>query len=292
MIAYSNEKKLNFPTWVRDFMSVNYDVVIKSGDSAVEMSAALETLAGARDVACLLAEAILRKKVVHRITTSSPATAVLHQSFQSSYGQNFELVINDAKLNARLVEMTNPVFVEIMSFYISEALYIQNPPLSARAELYLGELEHLESDIVDRIRNPLKQMHKINYRNHWDIEFNYKSDHRKRKIVNLDTQTGNNLVYTETKRDSIEIIAVVTRFNSRTGNGRLVLQGEDDTTAFGFYMPFGAVSGPQKRMMSLNLYNNTGKRDGFIYLRMIVNRVVIKSGETVKYLVRSASVLE
>ncbi|HED1243075.1 TPA: hypothetical protein R4S04_000904 [Enterobacter bugandensis] len=272
-------------------MSVNYDVVIKSGDSAVEMSAALETLAGARDVACLLAEAILRKKVVHRITTSSPATAVLHQSFQSSYGQNFELVIHDAKLNARLIEMTNPVFVEIMSFYISEALYIQNPPLSARAQGYLAELEYLEDDIVDRIRNPLKQMHKINYRSHWDVEFNYKNDQRKRKIVNLNTQTGNNLVYTETKRENIEIIAVVTRFNSRTGNGRLVLQGENDTTAFGFYMPFGTVSASKKKMMSGNLDDNTGKRDDFIYLRMIVSRVVIKSGETVKYLVHSASVL-
>lgn len=283
---------LNFLTRIRVCMSVNYDVVIKSGDAPVEMNAALETLSGARDVACLLAEAILRKKVVYKLTASSPATAVLHQSFKSSYGQNFELVINDKKLNARLTEITNPVFVEIMSFYISEALYIQNPPLSKKALDYILELEDIEDDLVGRIRNPLKQMHKINYRNHYDIEFNYKNDQRKRKIVNLDTNTGNNLIYTETKRESIEIIAVVTRFNSRTGNGRLVLQGENDTTAFGFYMPFGAVPEVQKRIMSLNLHKNTGKRDDFIYLKMIVSRVVIKSGATVKYLVRSASVLE
>ncbi|MDM3390903.1 hypothetical protein OGV29_19205 [Citrobacter sp. Cb013] len=273
-------------------MSVNYDVVIKSGNDAVEMNAALETLSGARDVACLLAEAILRKKVVYKITASSPATAVLHQSFKSSYGQNFELVINDKKLNARLTEMTNSVFVEVMSFYISEALYIQNPPLSSKAVEYIKELEDIEDDIVGRIRNPLKQMHKINYRNRYDIEFNYKGAERKRKIVTLNTNTGDNLVYTETKRESIEIIAVVTRFNSRTGNGRIVLQGENDTVAFGFYMPFGAVPGNQKKLMSHNLYTNTGRREDYVFLRMIVSRVVIKNGDTVKYLVHSASVLD
>ncbi|MDU7350602.1 MAG: hypothetical protein E7L22_06665 [Citrobacter freundii] len=272
-------------------MTVNYDVVIKSGDGAVEMNAALETLSGAADVACLLAEAILRKKVVHRLTASSPTTAVLHQSFKSSYGQNFELVIHDQKLNARLAEITNPVFAEIMSFYISEALYIQNPPLSLRAQQYINELEALEDDLVSRIRNPLKQMHKINYRCKWDVEFNYKGGVQKKKIVKLDAQTATNLIYTETKRERISIIAVVTRFNSRTGNGRLVLQGENDTIAFGFYMPFGTVSAAQRQIMSLNLHNNTGKRDGFIYLSMVVSRVVIKSGDTIKYLVHSASVL-
>ena len=186
---------------------------MKSGISAVDMEYALETLSGASDVTCLLAEAILRKKVVHRHTASSPARAVLHQSFKSSYGQNFELVITDAKLNARLNEMTNSVLTEIMSFYISEALYIQNPPLSAKATRYIDELSEIEDEIINRIRNPLIKMHKINYRTNWEIEFNYKGSQQKRKIVNLDSRTASNLIYTETRREQINIIAVVTRFN-------------------------------------------------------------------------------
>lgn len=273
-------------------MSVNYDVVIKSGNSAVDMDYALETLSGASDVTCLLAEAILRKKVIQRRTASSPARAVLHQSFKSSYGQNFELVITDQKLNARLTEMTNSVLTELMSFYISEALYIQNPPLTQKAQRYIEELADLEDDIVNRIRNPLIQMHKVNYRCKWDVEFNYHGNNQKRKIVNLDNRTASNLMYTETKREQINITAVVTRFNSRTGNGRLVLQGENDTVAFGFYLPFGVVQAAQKRLMSLNLHNNNGRRDDFTFLSMVVSRVVIKSGETVKYLVHSARVLE
>lgn len=40
---------------------VNYDVVIRSGDQPVDMDYALETLGGASEVTCLLAEAILQK---------------------------------------------------------------------------------------------------------------------------------------------------------------------------------------------------------------------------------------
>ncbi|QRG80182.1 hypothetical protein [Citrobacter sp. R56] len=273
-------------------MTVNYDLVIKSGDNAVDMDYALDTLAGASDVTCLLAEAILRKKVVKRRTESSPARAILHQSFKSSYGQNFELIIDDPKLNARLVEITNPVFTEIMSFYISEALYIQNPPLSANALHYIKELEEMEDELVNRIRNPLRKMHEVNNRQKWDIEFNYKSGLQKRKIVNLDARTLSNLTYTKIERERINVIAVVTRFNSRTGNGRLVLEGENDTIAFGFFVPYGTVSGAQRKIMSLNLYVNTGRREDFTYLKMSVSKVVIKSGETIKYLVHSANVLE
>lgn len=272
--------------------NVSYDVVIKSGDQPVDMDYALETLTGASEVTCLLAEAILRKKVVKKRTASNPARAVLHQSFQSSYGQNFALSIKDPELKARLAEITNPVLAEIMSFYIAEALYIQPAELSERAATYVEELEHLEDDIISRIRNPLIRMHKINYRTNWEIEFNYKNDARKKNIVNLTTRTANNLTHTEVQRERFNIVAMVTRFNSRTGNGRLVLIDENETVAFGFAIPLGTVSPSQKKMVSLNLHNNNGRVDNYIYLSMTVSRVIIMSGETVKYAVHSVRTLE
>ncbi|APK11833.1 TPA: hypothetical protein RMM48_004014 [Escherichia coli] len=271
---------------------VNYDVVIRSGDQPVDMDYALETLGGASEVTCLLAEAILQKKVVKRRSPANKARAVLHQSFPSSYGQNFALAIDDPILKARLVEITNPVLAEIMGFYISEAMYIQPPALSARARHYIEELEYLEDEIISRIRNPLIRMHKINYRRNWDIDFNFKPDGRQRKIVTLNTRTAANLTHTTVERERFNIIAMVTRFNSRTGNGRLVLQDEDETVAFGFANQLGMVPSAQKRMISLNLHNNNGRSDNYIYLSMTVSRVVIMSGETVKYAVHSVRVLE
>ncbi|ELZ1661147.1 hypothetical protein ACMSWY_000140 [Cronobacter turicensis] len=268
-------------------MSVNYDVVIKSGDQPVDMDYALETLSGASDVTCLLAEAILRKKVVKRRTSANPARAILHDSFKSSYGQNFELVINDPKLKARLTEMTNPVFSEIMSFYIAEAVYLEPKPLSRKAQSYINEMEDIEDEIISRIRNPLIKMHKINYRNNFSIELNHKVDKIQNNITTLTTRTGTNLTHTKVERARLEVTAVITRFNSRTGNGRLVLEGENETVAFGFAMPLKSVPSAQKRLVSLNLHNNNGRSENYTYLKMIVSRVVVLSGETVKYAVHS-----
>ncbi|EPY6968853.1 hypothetical protein ACXEHL_003754 [Klebsiella pneumoniae] len=271
---------------------VNYDVVIKSGEEPVDMDYALDTLGGASEVTCLLAEAILQKKVVKRRTSANSARAVLHQSFQSSYGQNFALAIDDPIMKARLVEITNPVLAEIMGFYIAEAMYMEPSALSARARHYIDELDYLEDEIVSRIRNPLIRMHKINYRCNWDVDFNFKPDGRQRKIVTLNTRTAANLTHTSVQRERFNIVAMVTRFNSRTGNGRLVLRDENETVAFGFAMPLGMVPPAQKKMVSLNLHNNNGRGDNYIYLSMTVSRVVIMSGETVKYAVHSVRVLE
>ncbi|MCW0144368.1 hypothetical protein OIU82_06430 [Escherichia coli] len=45
-------------------MKVSYDVVIKSGDQEVDMEYGLDTLSGTAEVTCILAEAILRKKLL------------------------------------------------------------------------------------------------------------------------------------------------------------------------------------------------------------------------------------
>ncbi|EFG8403922.1 hypothetical protein BL808_001297 [Escherichia coli] len=269
-------------------MTVNLDVVIKSGNLPVDMEYGLDTLAGAAEVTCILAEAILRKKIVKRRTPTNPARTELKQSFKSSYGQNFALVIDDPVLKRKLADMTNSVFTEIMSYYIAEALYVVPKALSNKASDYMKDLEEIEDEIINRIRNPLKRMHTINYHRNWDIEFNYKNPQGKNSIVNLNTRTGTNLIYTKTIQARFQIIAVITRFNSRTGNGRLVLKGEDETVAFGFYLPLNLLPPKQKQLISLNLHNNNGKADNFTFLKLVVSRVVIKNGETVKYLVHSA----
>lgn len=83
-------------------MKVSYDVVIKSGDQEVDMEYGLDTLSGTAEVTCILAEAILRKKIIKRRTHVNPARAVLKQSFKSSYGQNFDLIVNEPELAAEL----------------------------------------------------------------------------------------------------------------------------------------------------------------------------------------------
>ena len=268
-------------------MKVSYDVVIKSGQDDVDMEYGLETLSGTAEVTCLLAEAILRKKIIRRRTHVNPARAVLKKSFTGSYGQNFDLVVTEPELVAELTKISRSVFSEVMGYFISESLYLETKEVSPEAAQVIDGLEEIEDDLIDRIRRPLLRMHKINIQKNYDIELNYKKPADPENVIVLSTRTATNLTQSEILNNKITINAVITRFNARTGNGRLVLDGENDTIAFGFYMPLRAISGAQKSKISLNLHHNNGKTDNYTYLNLVVSRVVVSSGETIKYLIHT-----
>ncbi|HCT3810711.1 TPA: hypothetical protein ACXP7C_004961 [Klebsiella variicola subsp. variicola] len=267
-------------------MKVSYDVVIKSGDQEVDMEYGLDTLSGTAEVTCLLAEAILRKKIIKRRTHVNPARAVLKQSFKSSYGQNFDLIINEPALIAELKKMTRSVFSEVMGYFISQSLYLETKELSPKATAIIEDLGDIEDELIERLRQPLVRMHRINLQKNFNIELNYKKPAGEQVVASLNTSTATNLTQSKIQQGQEIINAVITRFNARTGNGRLVIEGEDDTVAFGFYMPLKSIPGPQKRMISLNLHNNNGRQDDFSYLKLTVSKVVIKNGDVVKYLIR------
>lgn len=163
-------------------MRVNYDVVIKSGDDEVDMEYGLDTLAGTAEVTCLLAEAILRKVIIKRRSHVNPARAVLKRNFIGSYGQNFDLVINEAELISELRKISKPVFNEVMSFFISQSLYLESRELSDEAEEVVKGLSDIEDELICRIRAPLKRMHEINLKKNYNIELNFKQRaHDKKK---------------------------------------------------------------------------------------------------------------
>lgn len=270
-------------------MKVSYDVVIKSGTDEVDMEYGLETLAGTAEVTCILAEAILRKRIIRRRSNTNPARTVLKKNFTGSYGQNFDLIVNEPELMAELRRMTRSVFSEVMSYFISEAMYLETEEVSQDAATVIDTLTDIEADLIERIRQPLIRMHKINIQKNYEIELNYKKPNEKERIINLTTRTATNLTQSRVQRGTTIINAVITRFNARTGNGRLVLEGENDTVAFGFALPLRSIPGVQKSKISLNLHTNNGRHDNYSYLNLTVSKVTIISGETVKYLIHSVA---
>jgi hypothetical protein len=266
-------------------------VVIESGEQEVDMEYAIATLGGTGEVTCLLAEAILRKRIIKRRTHVNPARAVLKKNFIGSYGQNFDLIIEEPDLLSELKKITKPVFNEVMSYFISQSLYLETKEVSPEAEEVIKGLSDIEDELIDRIRAPLKRMHEINLKKQYDIRLNYKQRNLDEvRVITLTTQTATNLFHSKISGRRENILAYITRFNARTGNGRLVLDDEDETIAFGFYSPLRVIHPSQKKMISRNLHLNNGVQAGnHIYLTLNVSRVKINSGETVKYLVHTVS---
>lgn len=267
-------------------MKISFDVVMKSGNQDVDMDYAIDTLAGTAQVTCLIAEGILNQKVIKRRTSSNEVRAVLKQSFKSSYGQNFDLILNNQEHIRTMEKITRTTFSEVMRYFITQALYIESQQISPKAETIIASLSDIEDDLIERIRNPLEEMHKITIESAYNVELNYKRPTNQFKIITLTQDTARNITQSVIDKNEVDIVAAITRYNSRTGNGRLLIPGEDKTIAFGFFDKMINISPAQKRKISANLHTNVAlAQEDYVPLSIKVREVKVYSGETVKYLI-------
>lgn len=218
-----------------EIMKVSLDLVINSGDDEIDMDYALQTLLGASGVTSIITEAILRGKVKENRHQSNEIRTNLKHSFTGSFGQRFDVVISDRKVAARLSSMTRTVFAEVMSYYIYESLFLEGPALSDAAKKVVSGLDDIEDELTKAIRNRLKNMHKISTMCNYSVDLNYRKPGEKQKIITLNKNTALNITeLIETNHDH-QIEAIVTRFNTFTGNGRLLVRGGRKNDFFWFF---------------------------------------------------------
>ncbi|HGC1723142.1 TPA: hypothetical protein ACIX36_004278 [Escherichia coli] len=267
-------------------MKVSLDLVINSGDDEIDMDYALQTLLGASGVTSIITEAILRGKVKENRHQSNEIRTNLKHSFTGSFGQRFDVVISDRKFAARLSSMTRTVFAEVMSYYIYESLFLEGPALSDAAKKVVSGLDDIEDELTKAIRNRLKNMHKISTMCNYSVDLNYRKPGEKQKIITLNKNTALNITeLIETNHDH-QIEAIVTRFNTFTGNGRLLVRGEEKTTSFGFLNGLKYVTDAQTKKITSNLdANNRLAEEEREYLLLKVRDLTISNGEVVKYLI-------
>ncbi|MDI6440312.1 hypothetical protein QMW88_19460 [Cronobacter dublinensis] len=267
-------------------MKVSLDLVINSGENEVDMDYALQTLSGASGVTSIITEAILRGKVKENRHQNNEIRTKLKHSFTGSFGQCFDVVISDKNVAARLSTMTRTVFSEVMSYYIYESLFLESPRLSDAAIRIIKGLEDIEDELTKAIRNRLKNMHKISTMCNYSVDLNYRKPGGKQRIATLNEHTALNITeLIETDHDHY-IEAIITRFNTFTGNGRLLVNGEEKTTSFGFLNGLKYVTDAQTKKITSNLdVNNRLAEEEREHLLLKVRDMTISNGEIVKYLV-------
>ncbi|MEM8013591.1 hypothetical protein Q4R53_15130, partial [Morganella morganii] len=78
----------------------------------------------------------------------------------------------------------------------------------------------------------------------------------------------------------------ITRLNINTGNGRLLIKGQNDTVAFGFPARYEDVKKTAKKQFSANLDNNNGiSRDEWKTLSLKAHTQKTNDGRIIKYLI-------
>lgn len=268
-------------------MSINFDVVIDTTEDSVDMKSGLDTLQGVSDATRYIAEAVLGERVPERQTHKAKVRTTLRQSFRGSYGQKFSIDIYDDKFQKRFNKIGKAVFAELVSYYLNDSIYEEPKELTGKAQAVVEEMGDRSDELVQQLRvSSLKNIHEVATKFGHDVKIRYrKSREEQITLVKFDEETAS-VLDAEKSDEIVEFVARITRLNTNTGNGRLQIEGENETVAFGFAGEYLSLDITIKRRFSENLHYNNGKSsEHWQYLDIVASPVRLRDGKIIKYII-------
>ena len=270
-----------------DFNEIKLAVTFETEGADIDMYYGLNSLLGACNTTSKVGDAILTKAVRKRKTQKSTVRNRLKLSAKGSFIQHFSLQIREQDAANALQRMNKTVFSEVMSHFIHEGLYLEALNLSREAKEVIKELEPVEEELKEAIKEPLKQLHEIPRVYKSKVKLEYAKPGGWLTIAKFDDSTAKNLTEVTELNQENDYVIRVTRFNTYTLNGRLVIEGEEDTLAFGFAEHARKVELEESQLISENLHinNNGGTDDKYVYLSISAKKLILPTGTTVKLLI-------
>lgn len=269
-------------------MSINLDIVIDTEDYEVDMKTGLETLQGVSEATRSIAETLVTGKVAQRHRGVGSVRTVLKNTFKGSYGQIFTIEISDEQLKSEYSKIGNSTFVELMSYFMKESLYLETADLSAKAQKVVDKLGDSAEALIKQLRvSSMENIHKVSKKFNHDVKIRHRKS-LSEKVVIASFNKSTVLALQARESDSnVDITASITRLNINTGNGRLLLKGADETVAFGFGIEYKEVRLEAKKKFSENLDHNNGiDNSKWKHLRIIARPIKLRDGKIVKYIVK------
>ena len=271
-------------------MGINLDVVIDSNDYSVDMNSGLETLRGASEATRQITTTILEERVPERLSSESKVRTNLKKTFKGSYGQEFSIDFYDDELERKFKGIGKKALVELISYFINEALCQDSLELSAKAQKILGKLDdELVEKLVKQLQiSSLEHLHSVSNNFNQDVKLRFRQSREKQTTLTTINKSSYATLKPVTNKTKIKITASITRLNINTGNGRLLIKGETETVAFGFpaekrYRDLKLAS---KKPFSKNLHANNGKSsDELETLELKVHTQRTRSGRIIKYII-------
>lgn len=227
-------------------MTVSMEVVISSPDDAVDMKTGLDTLQGISDATRKIGETVLSGHLAQRLHHTGGVRTTLKKTFKGSYGQNFSIDVHDADYQAQLRKLRQSTLIELIRYFLNEAMYEDGGALSERAENKIDSMGALAIALVQEVRTScMPNIHEVPRKFGYTVTIRQKGAGRT-VLSEFNSETSASLT-AESDPVEVELIAGITRFNINTGNGRLQLKGERETQAFGFGGAYSEVKFEAKK---------------------------------------------
>lgn len=268
-------------------MPINFDIVIDTPEYEVDMKSGLDTMQGVSDATQIIGETLLTGEVPERITARRSVRTTLKKSFKGSYGHTFRLDALDERSAKELRRIGNATFSELVAYFMKEALYIETNDPTVKAQKVLNKLGGSAEDLIKQLRiSIMKDVHEVAVKFGHNVSVQYRKTTYERVQLAQFTPDTVHAVQAARADDKLNLKASIRRLNTNTGNGRLQLEGGEETVAFGFRASYQDVDFAMKRKFSDNLHHNNGiNAECWEYLDLIANPIKLLDGRIVKYIV-------
>jgi len=270
-------------------MAISLDLIINTPPTVhqVDMKTGLDTMQGISDAVRTITETVVNQKIPEKKSSKNKIRTNMKNTIFGSYGIVFSVdAYDDAKELFNLIG--KPVIVELIEYYLAEALDTNSKKLTPNAEKIRENLGNLSIELISVLRgNMLKDAHKATQNFGYSTKLRYRGSNDKiRELQTFDEDTYASLVPKENKHiQTLEV--AITRFNRFTGNGRLQVKDGEDTQAFGF-LGYKTVENYLRKKVASNLSNNTGLSDNqeMEFLKIECYTYERRDGKVMKYMIK------
>lgn len=271
-------------------INLDMDVVVGHGQNdfeELEMNSGIKVFAGASDITQITTSTILDDSVPKKSTSIHGLRNMFKHTFDGSFGQNFDLRIDDPEKIKRFNEIGRIVFFDVMSYYISKGMGIAHNLKSQKAIDLVERLKPLEKQLLIRIQEPIQNLHKTVEKQKYNVLLRRRTANKEFVVAKMDAQTLFNINVEHESAQPVEEDVIITRFNMLTGTGRLLLDRQADSVAFRHHLNWEHVLQSQKNKFSRNLdRNNRGGKDAFIPITISAYELRDHIGELKAYIIR------
>lgn len=265
-------------------MEFDFSIVYETDDQnydGLDMYYGSKSLQGISEAISIATHGIVNKAYISRSTARKGIKIDFKTSFEGSFKQRFKVIFNNDKSVSNIHSLTAKSYIELLRYTIGQVVG-DNKQINRRTAIKNFEKMYFSEDITHRLTTSILDVHlPIKYQGYKATLYAAQTP-----IAEFNQIT---LSYLEEEIENPEpenLTIGVSRFNARTGTGRLVEEYNGDSFSF---IPSHQFSKRQKGILARSLHGIT--QGNFVALSAEVTRVTLNNGSTKFFILHSADLI-
>lgn len=256
--------------------SILYDTGEKKFDG-LDMYYGSRSMQGVAETIVIATHGIVNERYISKTNAAKGFKSSFKSSFEGSFKQRFKITFTNPKTINKIIDITPKSYIELLKHAIHEAIGTPTE-LTRRGSKKTFEKMYFSEDITHRLFPALKEVHTpIKHQGYKATLFAAQTplaDFNKKSLEYLEEEI------VSPAREIL--VASISRFNARTGTGRLITEINEDSYSF---IPDTKLSKVIKRSLIDSLQGVAA--DIFTPVLAEVTRITINDGSTKYFILHS-----